>query len=139
MAPSNRAPEITGAEIQALADAVNDYVDNNFSASEHLPAELQKLLRPLEVATGQGALPVLAMTAAAMAGLSNGANIQLWTFGSKLRRSSTCIDAPPRGLPPSPVEGGGAYITAESRRFHAPPPSKEWGATRRRASLCGFL
>ena len=107
MAPSNRAPEISGAEIQALADAVNDYVDNMFSASEHLPPELQKLLRPLEVATGQGALPVLAMTAAAMAGLSNGANIQLWTLGSTLRRSSAYMDAP-GGVPPGPVEGGGA-------------------------------
>eukprot|EP00959_Pyramimonas_sp_CCMP1952_P321284 6723356-Pyramimonas_sp.AAC.1 len=79
MAPASRAPEISAAEIQAMADAVNDYVDVHFSASEHLPAELQKLVRPLEVATGQGALPVLALTAAAMAGVNNGANIQLWT------------------------------------------------------------
>ena len=77
-----------------MADAVNDYVDKHFSASEHLPTELQKLLRPLEVATGQGALPVLAFMAAAMAGLNNGANIQLWTLGTQ---SATPAPFPPPG------------------------------------------
>ena len=79
--PPPRSPEISGDEIRAMAAAVNEYVDANFSASEHLPEKLQTLLRPLEITTCQGAYPVLTVMLAAMAGLSNGASIQLWNAG----------------------------------------------------------
>ena len=64
-----------------MAAAANHYVDESFSASEHLPESLQKLLRPLEVTTCQGPFPVLTMVLASMAGLTNGATVQLWSAG----------------------------------------------------------
>lgn len=79
--PSSRTPEILGEEIRAMAAAAHDYVEGNFSASEHLSDKLQALLRPLEVTTCQGAYPVLTVLMATMSGLSNGASIQLWNAG----------------------------------------------------------
>ena len=81
MPAGSRVPEIAGDEIRAMVAAVNEYVDANFSAGEHLPKKLQDLLRPLEVTTCQGPFPVLTVMLAAMAGLNNGANIQLWNAG----------------------------------------------------------
>ena len=75
MPAGSRAPEITGDEIRAMAAAVNA----NFSPGEHLSKELRELLRPLEVTTCQGPFLVLTVMLAAMAGLNNGANIQLWS------------------------------------------------------------
>ena len=76
--PTSKTPELSHEEIQAIAASAHSFVDLNFSAVEHLPDVLQKLLRPLEVTTCQHSFPVLTMMLTAMAGLSNGATVQLW-------------------------------------------------------------
>lgn len=73
-----RAVEASDEDARKFADEVHEYVDKNFSASEHLPVALQHFLRPLEVTTCQHAQPVLTVMLGAMAGLCNGANIALW-------------------------------------------------------------
>ena len=77
--PVTQSKELTNREVHDVSDRCLEIVASNFAAAEHLPQELQSLLQPIEVATCQGAFPVLVMTVGSFAGLTNGAQVQMWS------------------------------------------------------------
>lgn len=76
---ADRGKEVTQEEARQVADACLQLVDNNWSPSEHVPECIRKFTLPLEVGSCQGSFPTTVMMMGAIAGLTNGASINLWT------------------------------------------------------------
>eukprot|EP00969_Alexandrium_andersonii_P364738 15464758-Alexandrium_andersonii.AAC.1 len=76
---AERTKEVLPEEARDIATACLQLVEGTWSASEHIPACIRDFTLPLEVSSCQGSFPTTVMFLGALAGLTNGASINLWT------------------------------------------------------------
>ena len=79
MSARKEPAELSDSQVRELMAKAQKCVDDTFSAKEHLPEKVYKFLSPIVVTTCQGFYAVTMMLAGAMAALTNGASVQLWS------------------------------------------------------------